>query len=83
MNPVFRRLTPAQVRAARALLRWSREDLARHSQLFVGTIKDLEREKSNPAEKTLQAIERAFHEAGVVFIHADRKAGAGVRFASP
>jgi transcriptional regulator with XRE-family HTH domain len=69
--------------STRALLKWSQQDLARRSKLFIGIVKDFEREKSNPVDATLLAIEQAFHEAGVVFIHADRKAGAGVRFASP
>jgi transcriptional regulator with XRE-family HTH domain len=35
-------LTSAQIRAARALIRWSAEDLARHSSVSVTTIRRAE-----------------------------------------
>lgn len=39
----FVRLTGAQIRAARALIRWSAEDLAKRSKLGTATIKELKR----------------------------------------
>jgi len=73
-------LTSAQIRAARALIRWSAEELARHSVVSVTTIR---RAELMPSATTLtrandQAIRRALENAGVEFIDAD-KGGPGVR----
>lgn len=74
-------LTGAQLRAARALLRWSAEELAHHSQLGTATIKRAEAHdgpvKSTPAN--VQAIINAFEKAGVELIP-ENGGGAGVRF---
>jgi hypothetical protein len=73
-------LTSAQIRAARALIRWSAEELARHSVVSVTTIR---RAELMPSATTLtrandQAIRRALENAGVEFIDAE-KGGPGVR----
>ena len=73
-------LTSAQIRAARALIRWSAEELARHSVVSVTTIR---RAELMPSATTLtrandQAIRRALENAGVEFIDAD-KGGPGLR----
>ena len=67
-------LTSAQIRAARALIRWSAEELARHSVVSVTTIR---RAELMPSATTLtrandQAIRRALENAGVEFIDADK-----------
>jgi transcriptional regulator with XRE-family HTH domain len=74
-------LLSAQIRAARALLRWSAQDLARESALGVNTIR-----RAEVAEETISltvandlAIRRAFEAAGVVFID-ENGGGSGVRF---
>jgi transcriptional regulator with XRE-family HTH domain len=66
-------LTSAQIRAARALIRWSAEDLARHSTVSVTTIR---RAELMPSATVLtrandQAIRRALEQAGVDFIDAE------------
>ena len=73
-------LTSAQIRAARALIRWSAEDLAKHSAVGVTTIRRAELTPSTTALTRVndQAIRRALEAAGVEFIHADRQ-GPGVR----
>ena len=73
-------LTSAQIRAARALIRWSAEDLARHSAVSVTTIRRAELMPSATAltRANDQAIRRALENAGVEFIDAD-KGGPGVR----
>jgi len=73
-------LTSAQIRAARALIRWSAEDLARHSAVSVTTIRRAELMPSTTAltRANDQAIRRALEQAGVEFID-DEKAGPGVR----
>ena len=74
-------LTSAQIRAARALIRWSAEELAKVSAIGVSTIRRAELE---PSETKLtrvndQAIRRTLEAAGVLFIDADGRAGPGVR----
>jgi transcriptional regulator with XRE-family HTH domain len=74
------RLTSAQLRAARALLRWSAEDLARHSSVGVTTIRRAELteiETSMTAANDL-AIRRALEAAGVEFVD-ENGGGPGVR----
>ena len=73
-------LSSAQIRAARALLRWSAEDLARESSLGVTTIRRAEladNETSLTAANEL-AVRRALETAGVVFID-ENGGGSGVR----
>jgi transcriptional regulator with XRE-family HTH domain len=74
-------LTSAQIRAARALIRWSAEDLAKASEMGVSTIRRAELE---PSETKLtrvndQAIRRTLEAAGVLFIDAEYGLGPGVR----
>jgi transcriptional regulator with XRE-family HTH domain len=75
-------LTSAQIRAARALLRWSAEDLARRSALSVATIRRAELTEavtSMTAANDL-AVRHAFEAAGVQFID-ENGGGPGVRSA--
>ena len=77
-------LTSAQIRAARALIRWSAEDLARHSTVSVTTIR---RAELRPSATVLtrandQAIRRALEAAGVEFIDSNN-GGPGVRLRTP
>jgi transcriptional regulator with XRE-family HTH domain len=69
-----------QVKAGRALLRWSQQDLASASGVSLPTIKRLEAEIGDLGGRasTGEAIKRAFEEAGVTFI-AENGGGAGVR----
>lgn len=61
-------ITPAQCRAARALLDWSQPDLVDHSGLTVTTISNFEKSKDgNTAKRTMERIVRAFILAGVAF----------------
>lgn len=71
-------LTPAQCRAARALLHWSQERLADASQVGVTTIRVFELETSSPRRMTLLTLRRALEDGGVIFIDADLY-GPGVR----
>jgi ribosome-binding protein aMBF1 (putative translation factor) len=73
-------LTSAQIRAARALLRWSAQDLARQSALGVNTIRRAEvaEEKIALTAANNLAVRRAFEAAGVEFID-ENGGGPGVR----
>ena len=75
-----RPLTSAQLRAARALLRWSAEDLARQSALGVTTIRraELTENETSLTVANDQAVRRALEAAGVEFIDENGR-GPGVR----
>jgi hypothetical protein len=61
-------LTPPQLRAARALLGWSREDLAEKSS-----------RDGQELRGTVQKLRRALETAGAKFIDADDQDAPGVR----
>lgn len=71
-------ITPAQCRAARALLDWPREALAEASKVGLRTLIDFERGAREPREITRDALRRAFEAAGVIFIDENGE-GPGVR----
>jgi transcriptional regulator with XRE-family HTH domain len=73
-------LTSAQIRAARALLRWSAEDLARESLLSVATIRraELTENETSMTVANDMVVRRAFEAAGVEFID-ENGGGPGVR----
>src|ERR1043165_1214045 len=73
-------LTSAQIRAARALLRWSAEDLARASAVGVATIRRAEVMQTETAltSPNDHAIRLALEAEGVQFID-ENGGGAGVR----
>ena len=74
-------LTSHQIRAARALLRWRAEDLARVSKLGVATIKraELADEHTSLTAANDDAVRRALESAGIEFID-ENGGGSGVRF---
>ena len=76
-------LTPAQIRAARALLNWNQKQLAEASGIATVTIKNIERGASDPRMSSVQAIKLALEKAGVVFLddRQNRDGGPGVRLA--
>ena len=73
-------LTSAQLRAARSLVRWSAEDLARHSAVGVTTIRraELTENETSLTAANNQALRRALESAGVEFID-ENGGGPGVR----
>src|SRR5262245_35249398 len=73
-------LTPAQIRAARALLHWSAEDLARESAVGLATIRRAENSQNETSMNVPNdlAVRRALEAAGVEFIDGDG-GGPGVR----
>ena len=74
-------ITSDQIRAARALLRWSGKDLAEKTGLGFSTLMRLEVLDGVPSAqaKTLETIQKAFEKAGVEFIGTPEN-GAGVRW---
>lgn len=75
-------ISAAQSRAARALLDWSRDDLAAASGIPGRTLADFELGNTAPRARTLEAIRAAFEAAGILFIE-ENGGGAGVRLAKP
>jgi len=76
-------ITSDQIRAARALLRWSGKDLAEKTGLGFSTLMRLEVLDGVPSAqaKTLENIQKAFEKAGIEFIGTPDE-GAGVRWKS-
>lgn len=77
-------ITAAQIRAARAMLRWTGQDAAEKSGVSLPTIKRLEQMDGVPLSRsqTLLDIQRAFEAAGVEFIGSPDDAP-GVRLVRP
>jgi len=76
-------LDPAQIRAARALLGWTQDDLSKASGVGTATIQRME--KSNQVisgyVSTLVRLQEAFEKAGILFIDDDEGGGYGLRVA--
>ena len=63
-------ITSGQIRAARALLKWSATDLSQKSQVGTATIQRMEVMEGVPSGnvRTLSAIQVALEKAGVEFV---------------
>ena len=74
-------ITSAQIRAARALLDWSRADLSEHSGIGASALMRLESADGIPGGniKTFEAVQKTFENAGIEFIGSPDE-GAGVRW---
>ncbi|MCJ2035771.1 helix-turn-helix transcriptional regulator [Methylobacterium sp. J-068] len=73
-------ITTRQAKAARALLAWSQEDLARASGVSIPTVKRLEAEDGPFGGRvdTAAKLQTALEAAGVIFIDQNGE-GPGVR----
>lgn len=62
-------ITSDQIRAARSLLRWTGKQLAQKSGIGFSTLMRLETEQGvpNAQAKTLEALRKAFEDAGIEF----------------
>ena len=60
-------LTPRQIRAARGLLGWEATELGKRTNLSRETIANIESERTQPREGSLERIAKAFDDAGVDF----------------
>jgi len=77
MSDAERNLTPAQARAARALLGWSQKDLAARAGVAEPTVTQFERGARNPSRAVAWAMRSAFEAGGVEFIAAGAGSSAG------
>jgi transcriptional regulator with XRE-family HTH domain len=76
-------LESAQIRAARALLGWHQEQLAKRAKIGLATLQRLERAPPGPVMAhvaTVVKITRCLEKAGIAFIMSDAVGGIGVRF---
>ena len=64
-------MSPAQCRAARALLNWSQEDLGRAANVNKMTVANSETSRFAAREDTVEAITRALLNAGITFLRGD------------
>ncbi len=71
-------ISPAQCRAARALLDWTQNELAIKVGVALRTIRDFENSRREPLKIVRAAIRQAFEEAGVEFLD-----GEGLRLKRP
>ncbi len=74
-----------QIRAARALLGWSQDDLANNASIGVATLRRLEgaRGEIRGTAETLWKIQKALEQGGVEFIDGDDTKGPGLRLKTP
>ena len=77
-------ITAAQLRAARAALRWSAETLARSAGVGVQTVKRIDLQEGVPGSRaaTLLQLQRTLEAAGIEFIGTPDD-GPGIRYRPP
>src|ERR1700687_2526779 len=72
-------MTPAQCRAARALLDVTQTQLANAARLGLSTVVDFERERRPVSQEAVDAIKATLAANGIVFLD-ENGGGAGLRF---
>ncbi|TGS89678.1 XRE family transcriptional regulator [Mesorhizobium sp. M3A.F.Ca.ET.174.01.1.1] len=74
-------MTPDQCRAARALLKWNQQRLADAAGIGIATLTLFENGATAARPATLEVLERALRDAGVIFLDEGEmvEGGAGVR----
>jgi transcriptional regulator with XRE-family HTH domain len=72
-------ITSPQLRAARALLDWSQEELAAKAGVSLSTVRDYEKERRGGEIEGLKLICRALDNYGVIFLQSEGDLGPGVR----
>ncbi len=71
-------ITPAQIKAARAMLDWKQTDLAKAAGLSEMSVKNVEKGQKDSRMSTIQSIRSALESAGIMFIDQNGN-GPGVR----
>jgi transcriptional regulator with XRE-family HTH domain len=75
-------MTPAQCRAARALLDMTQSQLAKAAELGLSTVVDFEKGRRQVSEEAVQRIQVALKEAGIEFLPGNG-GGEGLRLGRP
>ena len=73
LSMVVLMITPRQIRAARALLSWSQQQLADKAIVSMNAVTRLEKGTVDSRSSTIIAIQKALAKAGIEFIPADQK----------
>ncbi|WP_417583415.1 helix-turn-helix transcriptional regulator [Pelagibacterium sp.] len=68
-------IVPAQIRAARGLVGWSQQDLAKKTGISRRSIMAIETSSAAARASTLKCIEQVFDEAGVEFLNEGSRIG--------
>lgn len=76
-------ISSVQCRTSRALTGWSRAELAEKASVNERTIIDFERGARSPIPATLNAIRRAFEDAGLLVLDDEEGGGEGARWSRP
>ena len=61
-------MTTHQLKAARALLDWTQQDLARASGMHLNAINNLERGLTSPRQSTINKLKKTLEDSGIIFI---------------
>jgi transcriptional regulator with XRE-family HTH domain len=72
-------IIPAQIRAARSLVDWSQEELAKEAGVALTSVRDIEGEKRAADSGTVANVRRALENEGVEFLAGAPDYGPGVR----
>jgi DNA-binding transcriptional regulator YiaG len=76
------KMSPAQCRAARAILSITQPQLAEMAQLGLSTVVDFEKTRRKVSPEAVKAIQKALETSGIEFIE-ENGGGAGVRLRKP
>ncbi len=58
-------ISPEQSRAARGWLDWSQDELAKHANVSLSTVRDFEKGRRMPIPNNLEALRHALERAGI------------------
>ena len=76
-----RMISARQIKAARALLGWTQQELADRAIVSANALKRLETGKTDPRLTTVTAVKSALEAGGIEFLLAAGGKGEGVRLA--
>jgi len=71
-------VTPREIRAARALLGWTRQKLADRAVVSLNSVVRFEQAVVDPRTSTVEALRRALERAGVTFLSQGQNGVEGV-----
>ena len=75
--------TATQLRAARAMLRWTIEEVAERAKMSARTVIRAEEAEQPVSVRSLRRLAALFEAAGIEFLGANSERGTGVRFRHP
>ncbi|MES2206715.1 MAG: DUF1488 family protein [Pseudomonadota bacterium] len=71
-------IIPAQIRAGRALIGWSQDQLANAAKVALSSVRDVENHKRASESEVISSIRRTLENEGVVFVYGNENSGPGV-----